>query len=337
MSVVERPRYAGRRARAQLTFYWTNQQSGRLMFYHDHAYGITRLNVYAGEAAGYLLDGPGRAGPDQRRNPSGANHRARGSALLATWYPAGHPGQDVRSRHAHTRIPWRPAGWHRSHLGHRSWGGGAISGSPMSTCRTRIRPTQEGANPLRPLGLRSVVLAADGFRRLLERVQPVACPTAALPAPMCPGTPNPSLTPESFMDTIVVNGTAYPYMQVQPKTYRFRILNAANDRTINLQLVLRGREWRVGRNGDCHVRRRRHHGCDARERRERIPVCSHGLLPGRWRQGCHGNHHDGGWSGHRDYAYRRRNRLHLDADVRSATPRKRWRAMPHDARFISTL
>jgi hypothetical protein len=38
-----------------LTFYYTNQQSARLMFYHDHSYGITRLNVYAGEAAGYLL------------------------------------------------------------------------------------------------------------------------------------------------------------------------------------------------------------------------------------------------------------------------------------------
>lgn len=37
------------------TFYYTNQQSARLMFYHDHAYGITRLNVYAGEAAGYLI------------------------------------------------------------------------------------------------------------------------------------------------------------------------------------------------------------------------------------------------------------------------------------------
>jgi hypothetical protein len=36
----------------KLTYYWTNQQSGRLMFYHDHAYGVTRLNVYAGEAAG---------------------------------------------------------------------------------------------------------------------------------------------------------------------------------------------------------------------------------------------------------------------------------------------
>jgi hypothetical protein len=41
-----------------MTFYWPNQQSGRLMFYHDHAYGITRLNVYAGEAAGYLIVDP---------------------------------------------------------------------------------------------------------------------------------------------------------------------------------------------------------------------------------------------------------------------------------------
>ena len=40
------------------TFYYTNQQSARLMFYHDHSHGITRLNVYAGEAAGYLLTDP---------------------------------------------------------------------------------------------------------------------------------------------------------------------------------------------------------------------------------------------------------------------------------------
>ena len=38
-----------------MTFFYSNQQSARLMFYHDHAYGITRLNVYTGEAAGYLL------------------------------------------------------------------------------------------------------------------------------------------------------------------------------------------------------------------------------------------------------------------------------------------
>ena len=28
------------------------------MFYHDHAFGITRLNVYAGEAAGYVITDP---------------------------------------------------------------------------------------------------------------------------------------------------------------------------------------------------------------------------------------------------------------------------------------
>ena len=28
------------------------------MFYHDHAVGITRLNVYAGLAAGYLITDP---------------------------------------------------------------------------------------------------------------------------------------------------------------------------------------------------------------------------------------------------------------------------------------
>ncbi len=38
-----------------MTFYYTNAQSARLMFYHDHSYGITRLNVYAGEAAGYVV------------------------------------------------------------------------------------------------------------------------------------------------------------------------------------------------------------------------------------------------------------------------------------------
>jgi FtsP/CotA-like multicopper oxidase with cupredoxin domain len=38
-----------------LTFFYTNQQSAGLLFYHDHSYGITRLNVYGGEAAGYLV------------------------------------------------------------------------------------------------------------------------------------------------------------------------------------------------------------------------------------------------------------------------------------------
>jgi FtsP/CotA-like multicopper oxidase with cupredoxin domain len=54
--------------------------------------------------------------------------------------------------------------------------------------------------------------------------------------PQIPGTPNISVVAESFFDTPVINGTAYPYIEVDPKPYRFRILNAANDRFWNLML-----------------------------------------------------------------------------------------------------
>ncbi len=40
------------------------------------------------------------------------------------------------------------------------------------------------------------------------------------------------------MDTSVVNGEAYPYLDVEPRAYRFRVLNAADDRFYNLQLYV---------------------------------------------------------------------------------------------------
>jgi spore coat protein A, manganese oxidase len=36
-------------------YYYPNNQSARLVWYHDHAMGITRLNAYAGVAAGYVI------------------------------------------------------------------------------------------------------------------------------------------------------------------------------------------------------------------------------------------------------------------------------------------
>ena len=54
--------------------------------------------------------------------------------------------------------------------------------------------------------------------------------------PLMPGTPFNSMGMEAFMDTPVVNGTAYPTLTVDPKSYRLRILNAANDRFWNLSL-----------------------------------------------------------------------------------------------------
>jgi FtsP/CotA-like multicopper oxidase with cupredoxin domain len=54
--------------------------------------------------------------------------------------------------------------------------------------------------------------------------------------PLMPGVPFLSMGMESFNDTPVVNGTVYPTLTVQPKAYRFRVLNAANDRFFNLSL-----------------------------------------------------------------------------------------------------
>ena len=60
----------------------------------------------------------------------------------------------------------------------------------------------------------------------------------AFPPLICPGTPNPSGVPEGFMDTSIVNGTAYPTLTVDPTAYRFQILSAGNDRTLNLGLYM---------------------------------------------------------------------------------------------------
>ena len=61
------------------------------------------------------------------------------------------------------------------------------------------------------------------------------CTTPGQP-PVIPGTPTPSVGAETFFDTMMVNGQIYPYMDVEPKAYRFRILNAANDRFVNLNI-----------------------------------------------------------------------------------------------------
>ena len=84
--------------------------------------------------------------------------------------------------------------------------------------------------------------AAGGMHRGRPRAERVRRSGDISPAihpwepPMRPGTPNPSIPGESFMDTQLVNGTAYPYVEVPAGPVRFRVLNANNDRVLNLQL-----------------------------------------------------------------------------------------------------
>jgi FtsP/CotA-like multicopper oxidase with cupredoxin domain len=62
-----------------------------------------------------------------------------------------------------------------------------------------------------------------------------------------PNADHPYWVPEFVGDTIVVNGKAWPYLEVQPKRYRFLFLNGSNARTYELFLPVP--IWVIGSDG----------------------------------------------------------------------------------------
>ncbi len=218
------------------TFYYTNQQSARLLFYHDHAWGITRLNVYAGEAAGYLITDnteqglinsgtiPGAADTipliiqDKTFVPDAAQlalqdptwDTARWGTKGNFWYhhvymPAQNPG-DPGGMSAYGRWMYGPWFWPPA----------------LNTMHGPI------ANPYY-----NPACNLDDPTTWQYQTDPFCEPE------QIPGTPNISVGMEQFNDTPIVNGVAYPTLTLEPKTYRLRILSAANDRFFNFQ-------WYVG-------------------------------------------------------------------------------------------
>jgi len=223
-----------------LTFFWTNQQGGRLMFYHDHAYGLTRLNVYAGEAAGYLLVDPTEEAALAAATVPGTVTLA--GVDLAHLVPLVIQDKTFVPSAAQLAVEdptWVPGGF------------GTIPGTanPGDLWFPHVyTPNQNpadvgGANafgrwdygPWTLPGNQTVLLAANP-----QDAVTIPCTSAAFlnQAVNCPITPNPSGTPESFMDTPLVNGKAYPVLHVAPEAYRFRMLSAGNDRSLNLQFYL---------------------------------------------------------------------------------------------------
>ena len=204
-----------------MTFFYTNQQSARLMWIHDHSVGITRLGVYAGAASPYELQDPVERG-------------LVGSGVI----PADEIPliiQDKTFVPDDTQLGAQDPTWNKP-----PGAGWAACGSRTSTCRTRTPGDNTGASAMGRwdygpwfwppyTGLVHGPIPNPYY-------DPVAAPWEP---PLAPGTPTPSIVPEAFMDTPLVNGTAYPYLKVQRKAYRFRILNACNDRMLNLQLYLR--------------------------------------------------------------------------------------------------
>jgi FtsP/CotA-like multicopper oxidase with cupredoxin domain len=206
------------------TFFYTNQQSARLMFYHDHAWGITRLNVYAGEAAGYLItDDTEKA----LTAAGGALETVGGGTPLVI--------QDKTFVPSAEKLAQQDPTWNSA-----KWGGEGNLWSPHV-----YMPAQ---NPGDPSGMSSFGRWMYGpwfwppakdakFPPIANPYFDPACDADVQPfcePALIPATPNVSVGMEAFNDTPIVNGTAYPKTTVDPKAYRYRVLNAANDRFWNL-------------------------------------------------------------------------------------------------------
>jgi FtsP/CotA-like multicopper oxidase with cupredoxin domain len=218
-----------------LTFYYNNQQSARLQFYHDHSYGITRLNVYAGEAAGYVITDD----VDQDLI-NGTNVTEVNPDLLQILPDIGIPLiiQD-KTFMDETTIGYQDPNWR--------WG--LTPGMPNTGDLWLPSVYMPAQNPYDLSG-------ANAFGRwqygpyfwppttgithppIENPYYNPADPDNPMEPPTIPDMPNPSMGMEAFMDTPLINGTAYPYLEVDPKAYRFRILNAANDRFFNLQMYV---------------------------------------------------------------------------------------------------
>ncbi|OIB56097.1 Bilirubin oxidase [Natrialba sp. SSL1] len=137
----------------QKDYHYVNDQPAATLWYHDHALGITRLNVYAGLAGFYLL----------RSDEEDALELPRGEYEV-------------------------------------------------------------------PLVLQDRSFSDDGS---------LFYPTAIADEQSGRGDshPEPSIVPEFYGDTSVVNGKAWPRLSVGPTSYRFRLLNGSNSRYYNLTLL----------------------------------------------------------------------------------------------------
>lgn len=125
---------------------YTNKQLGATLWYHDHAIGITRLNVYSGLSGFYLIEDPVEK---------------------------------------HLKLP------------------------------------KDGYDI--PLMIQDRSFHSDGSLSYPENTNP--------PAPV-----NPSVQPFFNGNTIAVNGKVWPKLTVEPRKYRFRILNASNTNAYTLRL-----------------------------------------------------------------------------------------------------
>ena len=167
-------------APGQAEYFYPNNQGARVLWYHDHALGITRLNAYAGLASAYVMTD------------------SYESLTMTVGYNV--PGPlDARTKYL------------------------------VFQDKTFVGPNTATLDPT----WATVMPQSRAGDLWYEHVAAVG--RGKKPAPATP--PNPSAMPEFFGDTILVNGTVSPYLEVEPRQYRLRLLNACNSRFLNPRLV----------------------------------------------------------------------------------------------------
>jgi len=198
------------------TLYFPNDQSARFLYLHDDTFGLTRLSVYAGAATPYFIADP----VDDELVAGGAIPAAELPLII----------EDKTFVPEREQLRAQDPTWDLAR-----WGGRGALWYPHV-----YMPNQNAADEadVNAKGRWDYLpWYWTGYDRTVNG--PVANPlfgTAPSQPEQNPGTPNPSAVPNAFHDTVLVNGTAYPYAKVERKAYRLRILNACGDRALNLQL-----------------------------------------------------------------------------------------------------
>ena len=205
-----------------MTYYFPNGESMRMEWYHDHTYGLTRLNVYAGLASAYMLDDPNDA--------LAVSYKALG-IIPTEQIPLVFQDKTFVPKD----IAIEDARWDSTYWGHVSdlWYPHVyeINQNPVNSADLTYPPGRWDWGPyFHPIFPSYYDRLPDGSNK------PMA--NTVKGAPASTGLTEVTVTPEAFVDTPTVNGQAYPTLTVDAKAYRFRMLNALNDRYLNLGLYL---------------------------------------------------------------------------------------------------